>query len=141
MPELETPAPSPGGPLSPSLGRPSCSSVGRTPTLRPTLRRVPQVERPHRWTWTSQNSREHNITYPYNCEYGQAKRQKFYAVALGKHPGIFLTWPEAKWLVHEFSGAKYEAFKSLDLAKHFLASELAMLPPLPPTTHRVNCEY
>lgn len=63
---------------------------------------------------------EHNIDYPYNCKFGQAKRQKFYVVALGKHPGIFLTWLKAKWLVHEYGRAKFEVFKFVDLAKLYL---------------------
>lgn len=80
------------------------------------------------------------MKYPYNCELGKAKRQKFYVVALGKHQGIFLTWLEVRWLVNEFSGAKHKPFKSVGLARHYLQTELAMLPPLPPPTHRVYCE-
>lgn len=96
---------------------------------------------PRRWSWTSEHDQEHNLLYPYNYELGQAKKQKFYAVAIGRHPCIFLTWPEAKWLVHEYAGAHYEAFKSVSMAKQYLKQELATLPPLPLATHMVNCHY
>lgn len=60
---------------------------------------------------------------------------------MGKHPGIFLTWPKARWLVDEYSSARHEAFKSLDVAKQYLQTQLALLPPLSPATHRVHYEY
>lgn len=96
---------------------------------------------PRRWTWTSRHSREHNIKYPYNCQFGQDKRQKIYAVANGRHLGIYCTWAEANWLVDEFSGARHESFKSLAMAKLYLQQEVALFPPLPPPTHRIHYEF
>lgn len=137
--------PSPITPLIPSPAHPICHpTIGEhvhTPPLRPTLRHLPEAYWPCRWTWTSQHNRDHYIDYPYNCKFGQAKKQKFYVVALGEHSRFFLTWAKAKWLVNEFSGAKYKALKSIDLAKLYVEIELALLPPLPLATHRVNYDY
>lgn len=94
-----------------------------------------------RWTWTSEHDHDHNLWYTYNCELGKAKKQKFYAVAIDRHPGIFLTWPEAKWLVDRFSRACHKAFKTIPMAKQYLKQELALLTPLPEPIHRVNCHY
>jgi len=45
---------------------------------------------------------------------------KFYAVKKGLTPGIYTTWEECKNQVHQYSGAVYKSFKTLDEAKAFL---------------------
>lgn len=45
---------------------------------------------------------------------------KFYAVKVGKTPGIYTTWNECKDMVHGYPGAIYKSFKTLDEAKQFM---------------------
>ena len=45
---------------------------------------------------------------------------KYYAVAKGKTPGIYLTWDECKAQVEHFSGAVYKSFPTREEAKEFL---------------------
>lgn len=45
---------------------------------------------------------------------------KYYAVKVGKKPGIYLTWDECKNQVSGFSGAVYKSFGLLDDAKAFI---------------------
>ena len=45
---------------------------------------------------------------------------KFYAVKIGRKPGIYLTWDECKQQVDKFKGAVYKSFNSKDEAKVFL---------------------
>ena len=35
---------------------------------------------------------------------------KYYAVAVGKKPGIYTKWDECKAMVHGFPGAVYKSF-------------------------------
>ena len=44
----------------------------------------------------------------------------FYAVAKGRTPGIFLTWPECQESVKGFSGAVYKKFDKRDDAEEFI---------------------
>ncbi|KAL7031635.1 hypothetical protein ACKWTF_007079 [Chironomus riparius] len=44
----------------------------------------------------------------------------FYAVAKGKSPGIFKTWPECQQQVKGFSGAVFKKFKTLNEAENFI---------------------
>ena len=39
-------------------------------------------------------------------------KQKWYVVWVGKTPGIYTTWDEAKENVHGVQGAKYQSFKT-----------------------------
>lgn len=48
---------------------------------------------------------------------------KFYAVKVGKTPGIYETWDECKSNVDGYSGAIYKSFKTLDEAKQFIGIE------------------
>lgn len=48
---------------------------------------------------------------------------KFYAVRIGKVPGIYNTWDECKAQVEGFSGASYKSFKTLDEAERFIRQE------------------
>lgn len=47
---------------------------------------------------------------------------KFYAVKVGKTPGIYTTWDECKDMVHGYPGAIYKSFKTLDEAKQFMGN-------------------
>ena len=42
---------------------------------------------------------------------------KYYAVAVGKKPGIYTKWDECKAMVHGFPGAVYKSFKTLEEAE------------------------
>jgi len=46
---------------------------------------------------------------------------KYYAVKVGKKPGIYQSWLECKQQVDGFSGATYKSFSSLKAAEEFLA--------------------
>lgn len=45
---------------------------------------------------------------------------KFYAVKIGRKPGIYFTWPECQTQVSGFSGAIYKSFNSINEAKLFV---------------------
>ncbi len=44
----------------------------------------------------------------------------YYAVKVGKNPGIYKTWDECRENVHGYKGAIYKKFSSLDDAKNFI---------------------
>ena len=46
-------------------------------------------------------------------------KQKYYAVKVGKTPGIYMTWDECKDMVHGYPGAIYKSFESLSDAEEF----------------------
>lgn len=46
--------------------------------------------------------------------------KKYYAVRVGKTPGIYHTWDECKAMVDGYPGAKYKGFASLAEAEDFL---------------------
>ena len=46
--------------------------------------------------------------------------KKYYAVRVGKTPGIYLTWDDCKEMVDGYPGAKYKSFGSLMEAEAFL---------------------
>lgn len=39
-------------------------------------------------------------------------KQKYYAVKIGKSPGIYSTWKQTEEQVKGFSGAKYKSFET-----------------------------
>lgn len=45
---------------------------------------------------------------------------KYYAVKIGKTPGIYTSWDECKKQVEGFSGALYKSFTSIDEAKTYI---------------------
>lgn len=47
-------------------------------------------------------------------------KRKYYAVRVGKVPGIYNTWEECKAHVEGVSGALYKSFPSLDEAEHYI---------------------
>lgn len=50
-------------------------------------------------------------------------KKKFYAVKVGKIPGIYSTWNECEAQVKGVSGAKYKSFATLKEAEEFLTKE------------------
>ena len=46
--------------------------------------------------------------------------QKFYAVKIGKKPGIYKTWDQCKAQVHHFPGAIYKSFPTMQEAEAFM---------------------
>lgn len=49
-----------------------------------------------------------------------SKSGNFYAVAIGKNPGIYSTWDECQSQVKGFSGAKFKKFRTLKEAELFI---------------------
>lgn len=49
---------------------------------------------------------------------------KYYAVKVGKIPGIYNTWDECKSNVDGFSGALYKSFKTLEEAMNYMGYEV-----------------
>lgn len=49
--------------------------------------------------------------------------QKFYAVRVGRHPGIYRTWPETQKQVSGFPGAQYKSFPTADAAQAFMTGQ------------------
>ncbi|KAG2389459.1 hypothetical protein C9374_014019 [Naegleria lovaniensis] len=45
---------------------------------------------------------------------------KYYCVASGRKPGIYLTWEECKTQVDNFRGAKFKSFPTLELAEQYM---------------------
>ena len=50
-------------------------------------------------------------------------KKKFYAVKVGKIPGIYSTWNECEAQVKGVSGAKYKSFATLKEAEEFFHTE------------------
>lgn len=51
--------------------------------------------------------------------------KKFYAVRIGRSPGIYPTWDECKAQIHGFANASYKKFQTLDEAKAFILQKEA----------------
>jgi len=51
------------------------------------------------------------------------KQKSYYAVAKGRKPGIYTSWPEAESQVFQFSGAIYKGFFELDQAQEWLSQK------------------
>ena len=49
--------------------------------------------------------------------------KKYYAVRVGKVPGIYQTWDECKKNVHGFPAAEYKSFPSVEEAKVYMGRE------------------
>ena len=47
---------------------------------------------------------------------------KYYAVSVGRKPGVYKTWKECELQVKSFSGAKYKKFTTLQDAQKFASS-------------------
>jgi len=55
------------------------------------------------------------------------KSQKYYAVRVGRHPGIYITWPEAQKEVTGFTGAVYKSFPTLVEAQEYMHTAVTKL--------------
>ena len=49
--------------------------------------------------------------------------QKYYAVKVGRIPGIYLTWSDCEKQVKSYGGAKYKSFSSKSEAEDFLRDD------------------
>ena len=49
---------------------------------------------------------------------------KYYAVKVGKRPGVYKTWEDCSEQVRGFSGAEYKSFKTQEEAENFLSNDL-----------------
>ena len=49
--------------------------------------------------------------------------KKYYAVRVGKTPGIYLTWDDCKAVTSGYPGAVYKSFTNLEEAESFVAGE------------------
>lgn len=47
--------------------------------------------------------------------------KKYYAVQIGRIPGIYGTWDECKAQIDGVSGAKYKSFSALEEAERFMS--------------------
>lgn len=48
---------------------------------------------------------------------------KYYAVKIGKKPGIYTSWPETQKQTHGFPGAKFKSFTNKEEALAYMSSE------------------
>ena len=53
---------------------------------------------------------------------------RYYAVKVGRTPGIYNSWNECNLQVKSFSGAKYKSFSTMDEAKAYLGQEPEIIP-------------
>ena len=57
-------------------------------------------------------------------KYEQPKKvEKYYAVKIGRKPGIYTSWKECKKYVHKYDGAQFRAFKTLAEAENFMKTQ------------------
>ena len=54
--------------------------------------------------------------------YQPINMSKYYAIAVGRTPGIYRSWAEAKPMIDGFKGAKYKSFKTLAEAQNFMTN-------------------
>ena len=47
-------------------------------------------------------------------------KKKYYAVRVGKTPGIYFTWADCSAQVTGFKGAKYKSFQNIEEALEFM---------------------
>lgn len=64
---------------------------------------------------------------------------KFYAVAFGRKPGIYLTWQTCKRQVNGYKGAKYKSFNSQEEAESYYAKHHS--GAFPKSSKYTNTEY
>lgn len=51
-------------------------------------------------------------------------KKKYYAVKIGRKPGIYETWPECELQIKGISGASYKAFNTIEEAEKFITTDL-----------------
>lgn len=64
---------------------------------------------------------------PPKAEAKQGTVKKYYAVRVGRHPGIYITWPEAQKEVSGFTGAVYKSFPTLTEAQEYMHTAVSKL--------------
>lgn len=47
--------------------------------------------------------------------------KKYYAVAKGRTPGIYFTWEDCRKQIHEYTGAEFKGFTTIQEAEQFIA--------------------
>ena len=52
---------------------------------------------------------------------GKSKKINYYAVCVGRNPGIYLTWKECEEQVKGFSNALYKGFETIEEAELYVA--------------------
>ena len=78
------------------------------------------------------------------------KKQKYYVVWKGVHPGIYTSWTDCQLQTKGYDGAQYKSFDTLEEAEHALASspfnyigknalEKEVTPKLLPENFDMNC--
>ena len=50
-------------------------------------------------------------------------KKKYYAVKVGKTPGIYMTWADCSEQVTGYKGAKYKSFSTIEEAAAFINDE------------------
>lgn len=50
-------------------------------------------------------------------------KKKYYAVKIGKKPGIYETWNECELQIKGVSGAKYKSFSTMEEAEKYIVNE------------------
>ena len=60
--------------------------------------------------------------------------KKYYAVRIGREPGIYLTWDECKAQVDKFPGAIYKSFKTMEEAEKFAGLKASTTEKVKSTT-------
>lgn len=69
--------------------------------------------------------------------------KKYYAVKVGKVPGIYTTWTECKAMVDGFPGATYKGFETLAEAQQFAGTAEAVeqrIPAAADTAHKADMD-
>ncbi len=59
-----------------------------------------------------------------------AEKKKFYAIAVGRKPGIYTSWPEAQAQVMTFAGARYKGFATRAEAEAWIKNPVYPGPAL-----------
>ena len=67
--------------------------------------------------------------------------KKYYAVRVGKVPGIYLTWNDCKAMVDGYPGAQYKSFGSLTEAEAFIGGAAAKTTQVAKTVQDANAPY
>ena len=60
--------------------------------------------------------------------------KKYYAVRIGREPGIYLTWDDCKAQVDKFPGAIYKSFKTMEEAEKFAGLKATVTEKVKSTT-------
>lgn len=59
------------------------------------------------------------------------KPKKYYAVRVGRVPGIYESWPECESQVHGYPGAQFKSFESRDSAQSYIDNDTTNLKSNP----------